>query len=95
MMLLMLCLCGGMVHAQPKTRHSTRTSADTTIYDTTDEMPQPDLGSGNFTDSIRYPDVARENNIQGRVMVQFVVNKDGSVSHIEILRTPMSPYRLK
>lgn len=34
----------------------------------------------------KYPAVAVENNIQGKVMVQFVVNKDGSISESKVLR---------
>ena len=36
--------------------------------------------------SIRYPEIAQENGIQGRVIVQFVVEKDGSTAHIEVAR---------
>lgn len=35
---------------------------------------------------IKYPAIAAENNIQGRVMVSFVVERDGSVSNIKVLR---------
>jgi protein TonB len=35
---------------------------------------------------IRYPTLARENNISGRVIVQFVIEKDGSITHAEIAR---------
>ncbi len=33
-----------------------------------------------------YPPMARENNIQGRVTVNFVVEKDGSLTDIKVLR---------
>ena len=33
-----------------------------------------------------YPDVARANNIQGRVLVQFVVNEDGAVTDAVVMR---------
>jgi len=36
--------------------------------------------------SIHYPDSARKNNIQGRVYLQFIVNKDGSISDVDIKR---------
>ncbi|MCC8409410.1 TonB family protein [Mucilaginibacter sp. UR6-1] len=36
--------------------------------------------------NIHYPAVARENNVQGRVFVQFVVEKDGSLTDIKVLR---------
>lgn len=38
--------------------------------------------------NVKYPAVARENGIQGTVVVRFVVEKDGSVSNIEVLREP-------
>ncbi len=36
--------------------------------------------------NIKYPAVARENGIQGTVVVNFVVNDDGKVTNIETLR---------
>ena len=36
--------------------------------------------------NIRYPEMARESNIEGLVVVQFVIEKDGSVSNTHILR---------
>ena len=36
--------------------------------------------------SIRYPEAAQQNGIQSRVIIQFVVEKDGSTSHIEVAR---------
>ena len=37
--------------------------------------------------NIRYPKKARENGIQGRVVVQFVVDKDGSIDDIKIVKS--------
>ena len=34
-----------------------------------------------------YPKIAQENGIQGRVIVRFMVNKDGSISNIQIVRS--------
>lgn len=39
-----------------------------------------------FGKSIRYPLAAREQNIQGRVFLNFVVEKDGSISNVVVLR---------
>lgn len=39
---------------------------------------------------IRYPQIAVENNISGRVLVSFVIEKDGSLSNILVLQTPHS-----
>ena len=37
---------------------------------------------------IKYPSIAQEQNIQGRVFVQFVVNRDGSIVDVKVLRSP-------
>lgn len=37
-------------------------------------------------DNIKYPQLARENNITGKVFVQFVVEKDGSISNAKVMR---------
>ena len=37
---------------------------------------------------LRYPQVAQENNIQGKVVLSFVIERDGSLSSIEILQSP-------
>lgn len=36
--------------------------------------------------NIRYPEIAQDNGIQGRVTVQFVVERDGSVSNVTVAR---------
>jgi protein TonB len=36
--------------------------------------------------NIKYPAIARENGIQGRVVIQFVVEKDGSVTDARVVR---------
>ncbi len=36
--------------------------------------------------NIKYPQIARESGIQGRVFVNFVVEPDGSVSNVKVLR---------
>ena len=35
---------------------------------------------------MKYPQIALENGVQGKVFVQFVVEKDGSVSNIKVVR---------
>ena len=36
--------------------------------------------------NIEYPEIAKENGIQGRVTVQFTIDKDGSVKDVKVLR---------
>lgn len=40
--------------------------------------------------NIKYPKECVEKGIQGRVMIQFVVNKDGSIPDIKVLKSPHS-----
>ena len=39
-----------------------------------------------IADNIKYPELAKQNNITGRVFVSFVVEKDGSVGQVKVLR---------
>jgi TonB family protein len=36
--------------------------------------------------NLKYPKEAKENGIQGRVVVQFIVNEDGSISNVKVLK---------
>jgi periplasmic protein TonB len=40
---------------------------------------------------VKYPEIAKENGITGKVYVQFVINKDGKVVDVQILRG-VDPY---
>ena len=40
-----------------------------------------------LNDNIKYPVIAQESGIQGRVICQFVVNRDGSIVDIEVVRS--------
>lgn len=52
-------------------------------------FPGGEEGFGRFLrDNIHYPEKAKANNIQGRVFIQFVVEKDGSLSDMKTLRDP-------
>lgn len=39
-----------------------------------------------LSENIKYPALARENNIQGKVALSFVIAKDGSVTDVQILK---------
>lgn len=60
------------------------------IFVVVEDMPE--FPGGNeamvqfLADNIQYPEVAKENGIQGRVTCQFVVLKDGTVSDVKIIR---------
>ena len=51
------------------------------------EFPGGDLAlRKHIAENIHYPEIAKENGIQGRVFVQFVVNKKGEVEQIKVVR---------
>jgi protein TonB len=39
-----------------------------------------------LSDNIKYPEDARRGNVQGTVYVQFIIERDGSVSGVKVLR---------
>lgn len=55
-----------------------------------EESPMPDGGLSAFYKyvgrTVRYPAPARESGIQGRVYVQFVVEKDGSITDVKVTK---------
>ncbi len=60
------------------------------IFTAVEQMPQFPGGEGELlkyiSSHIKYPTMAAENNIQGRVVVKFVVQKDGNVGEVVVLR---------
>jgi protein TonB len=38
--------------------------------------------------NIKYPIIARENGVVGKVVIFFIIEKDGSISNIEMIRNP-------
>jgi len=60
------------------------------IFTAVEQMPQFPGGEGELlkyiSTHIKYPPMAAENNIQGRVVVKFVVKKDGNVGEVVVLR---------
>ncbi len=60
------------------------------IFTAVQQMPQFPGGEGELlkyiSTHIKYPTMAAENNIQGRVVVKFVVQKDGKVGEVVVLR---------
>lgn len=63
---------------------------DNKVFDVVEQKPQFPGGEAALlkyvAEHIRYPAMAQENNIQGRVVVQFVVTKTGSVGEVKVVR---------
>lgn len=63
---------------------------ETKIFTVVEQMPMYPGGDaalmGYLRDNIHYPTIAAENGVQGRVVVGFVVERDGSITDVKILR---------
>ena len=51
------------------------------------ESYYPGVWSDFLLEHLDYPDKALQEDVQGRVMVEFIVEKDGSVSHAKVLKS--------
>jgi protein TonB len=60
------------------------------VFTIVEEMPSYPGGEAKMYEylgkNIKYPQIARESGIQGRVFVNYVVEPDGSVSNVKVLR---------
>ena len=63
----------------------------TKVFDVVEEMPSFPGGNGALmsylSSNVKYPVVAQENGVQGRVIVSFVVERDGSISDVKVARS--------
>ncbi|MBQ9076743.1 MAG: TonB family protein, partial [Muribaculaceae bacterium] len=68
-----------------------REEDDGVVYKSVEQMPQFPGGEAELmryvSKSIKYPTMAMENNIQGRVVVQFVVTKTGAIGEVKVIRS--------
>ncbi len=74
------------VIAQPEPKEE-----ENKVFDVVEQMPS--FPGGNtalmeyLSKNVKYPVVAQENGVQGRVVVSFVVEKDGSVTDVQVVRS--------
>ena len=65
------------------------------IFQVVEEMPEFPGGMAEclkfLAKNIKYPTIAQENGVQGRVIVQFVVNSDGTIVDPVVMRS-VDPY---
>ena len=61
------------------------------VFEVVDEMPSFPGGQSALFDfmekNIKYPKVAEDNGIQGRVILTFIVKKDGSLSDVRVAKS--------
>lgn len=56
------------------------------IFMVVEDDPEPIGGMEAIYDALEYPETARRAGIEGQVIVQFVVDEQGNVSQMEVLR---------
>jgi protein TonB len=70
----------------------TKQQGDDKIFDVCEQMPSFPGGDaelmGFIAKNIKYPETATKYGVQGRVIVQFIVEKDGSLSNAKVLENP-------
>ena len=59
---------------------------DESLFTIVEQMPELKGGIASIANRIVYPQIAKSAGIEGRVFVQFVVEKDGSVSNAKVVR---------
>ena len=77
--------------AAPPPPPAPKPEVSTKVFDVVEEMPSFPGGQGALmsylASNIKYPVVAQENGVQGRVIVSFVVERDGSISDVKVARS--------
>ena len=64
---------------------------DNKVFEVVEQMPSFPGGYAALMQwlgsNMKYPTIAAENNVQGRVIVQFVVEKDGSITDVHVAKS--------
>ncbi len=64
---------------------------ETKVFDVVEQMPSfpggPSALMQYLSSNIKYPVVAEENGVQGRVVCTFVVEKDGSITDVRVVKS--------
>ena len=61
------------------------------VFDIVEQMPSFPGGPAQLmkwlAEHVQYPTVAQENSVQGRVIIAFVVERDGSITDVNVVRS--------
>ena len=65
------------------------------IFTVVEKMPEFPGGRDSLisylSENVKYPAIAQENGIQGRVTCQFIIETDGSITDVEVVRSGGDP----
>ena len=56
------------------------------VYEIVEQMPELIGGIGALQAKVKYPEIARKAHVEGRVVVQFIVDENGNVRDAEVVR---------
>ena len=94
LVLLVVVFAPAGANAQNKKVEKAQTHKDTTtddkVYEVCEQMPTYEGGDvallKYLTDSVKYPELAKKHGVQGRLAIGFIVEKDGSLTDVKVLR---------
>ncbi|MGB4773814.1 MAG: energy transducer TonB [Daejeonella sp.] len=88
-----LMLAGSTVFAQKLSDTTKKSDVKDELFGTAEEEVVPEFPGGGqaafskfLSKNYRYPNMAREQGVSGKVIMSFVVEKDGSLTNIKVLR---------
>ena len=94
LILLVIVVAPVRANAQDKKGNTTQTRKDTAtddkIYEVCEQMPIFEGGDAALLkylrENLKYPDNTKDRGVQGRLVIGFIVEKDGSLTDVKVLR---------
>ena len=94
LVLLVIVFAPARANAQDKKEKTTQTHKDTTtddkVYEVCEQMPTYEGGDAALLkylgENLKLPEEDQERGMQGRMVVGFIVEKDGSLTNVKVLR---------
>ena len=92
--LLVIVIAPARANAQDKREKTTQTRKDTAtddkVYEVCEQMPIFEGGDAALLkylrENLKYPDKTKDRGVQGRLVIGFIVEKDGSLTDVKVLR---------
>lgn len=94
LILLVIVIAPARANAQDKREKTTQTRKDTAtdnkVYEVCEQMPIFEGGDAALLkylgENLKLPEEYKERGMQGRMVVGFIVEKDGSLTNVKVLR---------
>ena len=94
LILLVIVIAPASANAQDKRGKTTQTRKDTAtddkVYEVCEQMPIFEGGDAALLkylrENLKYPDKTKDRGVQGRLVIGFIVEKDGSLTDVKVLR---------